>query len=135
MFILYYHDLEQATPRSFLSSSNPMGCWTTMGERQWSLSIKLHCSKINISWFLVSLKILVMSGLLARAQRSYTQTSWRIEVPSGKQKQNKRRAKRDKQVCKQLCFNPILVAERVPFTVYMNPRAPLNEACLSRPFG
>jgi len=47
-----YHDLEQATPpRSFLSSSNPMGCWTTRGERQWSLSIKLHCSKINISWF------------------------------------------------------------------------------------
>jgi len=26
-----YHDLEQATPRSFLSSSNPMGCWTTSG--------------------------------------------------------------------------------------------------------
>jgi hypothetical protein len=46
-----YDDLEQATPRSFLSSSNPMGCWTTREERRWSLSIKLHCSKINISWF------------------------------------------------------------------------------------
>jgi hypothetical protein len=89
-----YHDLEQATPpRSFLSSSNPMGCWTTRGERQWSLSIKLHYSKINISWFLVSLKILVMSSVLARAQRSDTQFFWRIEVRSGKQKQNKRRAK------------------------------------------
>jgi hypothetical protein len=52
-----YHDLEQATPRSFLSSSNPMGCWTTRGQRQWSLSIKLHCSKINISWFLVKPQI------------------------------------------------------------------------------
>jgi hypothetical protein len=47
-----YHDLEQATPRSFLSSSNPMGYWTARGEPQWSLSIKLHCSKTNISWFL-----------------------------------------------------------------------------------
>jgi hypothetical protein len=26
-----YHDLEQATPRSFLSSSNSMGYWTTRG--------------------------------------------------------------------------------------------------------
>ncbi len=116
-----YHDLEQATPRSFLSISNPMGCWTTRGERQWSLSIKLHCSKINISWVLVSLNFLVMSGLLARAQRSYTQFFWRIEVRSGKHKQNKRRAKRGKHVCKQLCFNPILVAERVPFVEYTNP--------------
>jgi hypothetical protein len=53
-----YHDLEQATPRAFLSSSNSMGYWTTTrGERQWSLSIKLHCSKINISWFLVKPQI------------------------------------------------------------------------------
>jgi hypothetical protein len=84
-----YHDLEQATPRSFLSSSNPMGCWTTRGERQWSLSIKLHCSTINISCFLVSLNFLVMSALLARAQRSYTQfflenwgTKWKAQTKS-----------------------------------------------------
>jgi hypothetical protein len=40
-----YHHLEQATPKVFLSSSNPMG-WTT----RRSLSIKLLCSKLNISW-------------------------------------------------------------------------------------
>jgi hypothetical protein len=35
------------------------------------------------------------AGLLARAERSYiTQNFWRIEVRSGKHKQNKRRAKR-----------------------------------------
>jgi hypothetical protein len=41
--------LNRQTPSSFLSSSNRKG-WTTKGERQWSVSIKLHCSKLNISW-------------------------------------------------------------------------------------
>jgi len=40
-----------------------------------------------------------MSGLLARAQRSYTESFWRIEVRSGKAqtKQNKRRETNEEQ--------------------------------------
>jgi len=51
-----------------------------------------------------------------------------------KHKQNKTKEEKQtkskegqKQVPKQLCFNPILIAERVPFEEYINPRAPLAE--------
>jgi len=110
------------------------------GERQWSLSIKLHCNKINNSCFLVKpQKKLVMSGPYWRVCTAIIHTNVffgesRYEVES--RNKNKRRAKRGKQVwCKQLCFNPILVAERVAFAEYINPRGQAEEAYLSRPFG
>ncbi len=56
-------------------------------------------------------------------------TKWKAQTKQTKSKEGQ------KQVPKQLCFNPILVAERVPFTEYINPRAPLVESYLSRPFG
>ncbi len=105
------------------------------GSDNGVLSIKLHYSKINISWFLVSLKILVMSGPTGACTAIiHTEMFWRIEVRSGKQK-NKTNERASMQVCKPLCFNPILVAERVLFAEYINPWAPLLGAYLSRPFG
>jgi hypothetical protein len=53
-----YHDLEQANTKLFSEQFQPNGPAELQGgEPQWSLSIQLHCSKTNISWFLVRLKI------------------------------------------------------------------------------
>ncbi len=73
---------------------------------------------------------LVMSaGLLARAERSYishkNSGESRDEVEHTKQTKSKEGA--SKQARKHLCFNPILVAERVPFAEYINPRGRLNK--------
>jgi len=77
---------------------------------------------------------LVMSaGLLARAERSYishkNSGESRYEVENTKQTKSKEGASTQagKQAGKHLCFNPILVAERVPFAEYINPRGQLEK--------
>jgi hypothetical protein len=63
-------------------------------------------------------------------QKVFGESRYEVE----KHKQNKTKEEKQtkskegqKQVPKQLCFNPILIAERVPFEEYINPRAPLAE--------
>jgi len=91
--IAKYHDLEQANTKLFSEQFQPNGPAELQGgEPQWSLSIKLHCSKTNISWFLVSLKIFGNVGPYWRVHSDHTHKCF-LENRSGKQKQKQTKSK------------------------------------------
>jgi hypothetical protein len=89
-----YHDLEQANTKLFSEQFQPNGpAELQVGEPQWSLSIKLHSSKTNISWFLVSLKIFGNVGPYWRMHSAHTHkcflknrgTKWKAETKTNEE--------------------------------------------------
>ncbi len=114
---------------------------TARGEApQWSLSIKLHCSKTNISWFLSkpqnfgnvgptgACTMIIHANFLENRG-----TNWKAQTKQTKSKEGQASMQAAVFWSHIGCCKSTIA--RVPFAKYITPRASSVQSYLSRPFG